>query len=236
MQPERTNPFPRYVSFIETSMYNDSPTGRVQELHQFALEKTQTKQMPKFYINSDMGKRLFVVDNFYSNPDEIRDFVLTQVEFKEDLRWYKGLRSVESYRTLEHKESFEKIIGQPIIRWDEYGVNGCFQITRAQDPQVYHYDQQNWAAMIYLTPNAPLESGTRLMRSRLNGTRHSTEHGVDDAFNGNFYDSTKFDIADSAGNIYNRLVIMDGRCIHSAGSYFGDNFENGRLIHLFFFD
>ena len=51
-----------------------------------------------------------------------------------------------------------------------------------------------------------------------------------------FYDSTKFDIADSAGNLYNRLVIMDARCIHSAGPYFGQNKQDGRLTHLFFFD
>jgi len=51
-----------------------------------------------------------------------------------------------------------------------------------------------------------------------------------------FYDSTKFDLVDSAGNVYNRLVIMDAHCIHSAGPYFGTSPETGRLTHLFFFD
>jgi hypothetical protein len=87
-----------------------------------------------------------------------------------------------------------------------------------------------------LTPDAPIESGTRLHRSKINGVRHSGDAYVDSAFTGGFLDSTKFDVVDSAGNIYNRLVIMDARCIHSAGQYFGQNFNDGRLIHLFFFD
>ena len=189
-----------------------------------------------FNVNRELNKKMFIVDNFYSNPDEIRNFALTQLEFKEDLRWYKGLRSTQSFRTQDHKNYFESIMGEKIVAWDEYAVNGCFQITRAHDPQVYHFDLQKWAAMIYLTPNAPIESGTRLMRSRINGVRHSSEPGTDEAFAGNFYDSTRFDVADSAANIYNRLVIMDARCIHSAGPYFGDNNFNSRLVHLFFFD
>jgi glycosyltransferase involved in cell wall biosynthesis len=236
MQPERTNPFPKYVNFIDSSMYNDSPTQRIQQMHQFALEKVQESGATPLQVNDNKNDRLFIVDNFYKNPDEVRNFALTQVEYNEDLRWYKGLRSTKPYRTEEMKKAFEQIIGRKIINWEEFGTNGCFQITTAKDPQVYHYDQQTWAGMIYLTPNAPLESGTRLMRSKINGTRHSSEPDVDLAFNGNFYDSTKFDVADSAGNIYNRLVIMDARCIHSAGPYFGSTPEDGRLIHLFFFD
>jgi hypothetical protein len=90
--------------------------------------------------------------------------------------------------------------------------------------------------MIYLTPDAPLVSGTRLHKSKINGARHILDANVDESFNGNFYDSTKFDIVDSVGNIYNRLVIMDAQSIHSAGPYFGSNKTDSRLTHLFFFD
>lgn len=238
MQPERTNPFPRYISYIDPTMYIDSTSGRVQGIHQLALDSVKPEQkniMTPFFINKQQNRRLFVVDNFYQNPDEIRNFALQQ-EYKEDLRYYKGLRTPQVFQPLGIKESFESIIGQKITNFDLGGVNGCFQLMMAKDPQVYHYDFQKWAAMIYLTPNAPIESGTRLHRSRLNGVRHSSQPGADDAFAGNFYDSTKFDITDAAANIYNRLVIMDAGCIHSAGPYFGDNIHNGRLTHLFFFD
>jgi glycosyltransferase involved in cell wall biosynthesis len=236
MSPERKNPFPDYSSFIDTALYYDSPTGRVQELHNFALSKQEKPMETTIFTYSNVQRpRLFVVDNFYANPDAVREFALAQ-EFQQDLRWYKGLRTTTVYRPPGIKEAFERIIGQKITVFEEHGYNGVFQLCNAQDPQVYHYDQQSWAAMIYLTPNAPIESGTRLHRSRLNGTRDSRESNVDDAFNGDFYDGTKFDVVDSVANVYNRLIIMDARCIHSAGPYFGNNETNSRLTHLFFFD
>lgn len=190
-----------------------------------------------FGINPYMNqkKRVFIVDNFYTNPDEVREFALS-VPYVEDLRWYKGLRSTTTYRPKGIKEAFEFIIGERINRFEEHGFNGVFQIMYSKDPQVYHYDMQKWAAMIYLAPDAPLESGTRTHRSRINGTTHRTDPNADLAFNGNFYDSTKFDIVDNIGNRYNRLAIMDAQCFHSAGPYFGDTPQNGRLTHLFFFD
>lgn len=258
MQPERTNVFPRYSGFIDTSLYHDSNTGKVQTLHQEALNRVQVKKRnsepapqvtpppaatveePKhkelpFHINVIPSKKLFVVDNFYSNPDEIRNFALNNVTYKEDLRWYKGLRSEQTYIAPGTKQAFESILGES-ISFDGHGFNGVFQITRSSDPQVYHFDIQKWAAMIYLTPDAPLQSGTRTHMSKINGTKHSSDPNVDDAFKGDFFDSTKFELVDNAANIYNRLVIMDARSIHSAGPYFGQTPETGRLIHLFFFD
>jgi hypothetical protein len=135
------------------------------------------------------------------------------------------------------KRAFENIMGEKIQKWD-YDMNGVFQITTSNDVQVYHHDSQRWAAMIYLTPDAPLESGTRLHSSKINGVSRWTEGQdlIDEAFSFGFYDSSKFNLVDSAGNVYNRLVIMDAMNIHSAGPYFGNKPENGRLTHLFFFD
>jgi glycosyltransferase involved in cell wall biosynthesis len=271
MLPERTNPFPQYCSgFIDTSIYNDSKKGRVQELHRVAQQLVntihnesnlegvmETDNLIKEYVRDgslsttadtnkniestvftvgNRNKKIFVVNDFYSDPDAVRQFALTQVKYQEDLRFYKGLRSVKNYNSPEIRAAFEQIIGEPIRVWDEYGNNGCFQITTAKDSQVFHYDEQRWAAMIYLTPDAPIESGTRTHRSRINGTSHSSQPGADAAFEGNFYDGTRHDVVDSVGNVYNRLVIMDARSFHSAGMYFGNSPENGRLTHLFFFD
>lgn len=198
-------------------------------------QESYIEKQPSLFSLNRPTKRFFIVDNVYENPDEVRDFALG-LEYNEDLRFYKGFRSKETYRPTELKHLFENIIGEKITNWDVHGCNGCFQVTTAKDPQVYHYDQQKWAAIIYLTPDAPIQSGTRLHRSKLNKTVHRLDEFADDAFNGNFYDSTKFDISDVAGNIYNRLIIMDAGCFHSAGPYFGDALNNGRLVHLFFFD
>jgi len=239
IDPNRINPFPKYNVFINSAHYVN--TGNyVHELHQKAqwlVEQTnQTEKLP-FYINTLATKKLFVVDDYYCNPDEIRNFAYQQ-EFKSDIRFYKGLRTTRTYRPTGLKESFEKIIGQEIINWEHYEHNGVFQITTAEDPQVYHHDLQRWAGMIYLTPDAPYESGTRLHISKINGASNMRQgmDKMDEAFSHGFYDSTKFYNVDYAGNVYNRLVIMDAQNLHSAGNYFGKTPETGRLIHLFFFD
>lgn len=187
-------------------------------------------------ILSKSKPRLFVIDDFYDDPDYVRNAALA-LEYTEDLRYYKGFRSDRQLIADGTREAFEKIIGQPIVNFNEYHSHcGKFQYTTAKDPQVYHFDQQKWAAMIYLTPNAPPQSGTNLLRSKITGSRNADDPAIDRSFAGGYLDSTKFEVVDSAANIYNRLVIMDARCIHAAGPYFGQSKEDGRLIHLFFFD
>ncbi len=239
VDPNRKNPFPTYTMFINVTHYIDGDPSLILELHRKAENYVNSLNpavdLP-FYINKHPDRRLFIVDNFYKNPDQVREYAMS-MEFSSNIQWYKGLRSTRRYLPKGLKEAFEYIIGQRITTWDE-GMNGVFQITTADDQQVYHHDEQKWAAMIYLTPNAPYESGTRLHRSKLNGAYHMNQGKelIDQAFSNGFYDSTKFHTVDSAGNVYNRLVIMDAQHIHSAGNYFGNSVENGRLVHLFFFN
>ena len=87
MKPERTNPFPRYVNFIDSAMYHDGGP-LVQNLYNLAVENVnvQKESLPlPFFINTSYKKRMFIVDNFYNNPDQIRNFALTQVQYQEDL-------------------------------------------------------------------------------------------------------------------------------------------------------
>ena len=184
-------------------------------------------------INS-YNKRIFVVDDFYSDPYSVREHALQQ-EFVEDLRYYKGKRTLERFFVPGTKRVFETIIGQPITVWDEYGMNGVFQTCNPEDPLVYHTDHQQWAGMVYLTPNAPFECGTSMYAHKETKKRHQSE-GIDDCFDGGFYDGTKFELVDSIGNVFNRLVIFNGKCIHAASKYFGQTLEDSRLFHMFFFD
>jgi len=231
LEPQRKNPFPDYSFIIDSNSYYD--TGNyVQQLHELAKSKNKIKP---FRINNKMNKRLWIVDNFYAEPDKVREFALG-VEFQEDIQWYKGLRSKEQYNFDGIKEAFEEIMGMKLKPLDSHGMCGRFQICRSQEQLVYHVDSQAWAAMIYLTPHAPPQSGTLLLKSLVTGARHSEDPNFQGTFDGGFYDKTKFQVVDRAGNVYNRLVIMDARCIHAAAEYFGQGKEDGRLTHLFFFD
>lgn len=183
-----------------------------------------------------MNKRLFVVDDFYTNPDEVRQFALTQVEYEGSSPFYKGKRSTSQYIVDGLQQSFEHIMNMKLKPLSTHGMCGRFQILTAEDPIVYHSDSQKWAGVIYLTPNAPHDSGTLLLKSRTTNARNPNDIGYSESFQNGFYDKTQFDIVDCIGNVYNRLVIFDAQMIHAATNYFGNRDDNSRLTHLFFFD
>lgn len=185
-------------------------------------------------INLNLDKRIFVVDNFYKNPHTVRDFALKQ-KFVDDIRFYKGRRTNQQFFVPGTKEIFEKIIGQKIKSWEQHGMCGVFQSCNAEDAIVYHTDYQNWAGMVYLTPDAPFECGTSLYAHKETKKRHQSED-IGECFSGGFYDKSKFELVDTIGNVFNRLVIFNGKCIHAASQYFGQTIEDSRLFHMFFFD
>ena len=185
-------------------------------------------------LNRKPQMTTWVVDNFYADPMAVRNFAMKQ-EFVEEKDYYKGCRTKHQYFLPGTKEAFEKIMGIQIREWESHGMCGKFQYCTAQDSLVYHHDGQTWAAMIYLTPDAPYDCGTSLFASK-NGARKSSDANIRTAFDGGFYDSTKFDLIDSIGNVFNRLFIFDAQNIHAASKYFGQTIEDSRLFHIFFFD
>lgn len=193
------------------------------------------KYVPVSTINRRSQKTIWVVDNFYADPYAVREFALQQ-EFAADNNWFKGSRSLEQFFVPGTKEVFEKIMGITIREWESHAMCGRFQYCTSQDDLVYHHDGQTWAAMIYLTPNAPYSAGTSLYAAKNGARRTSDINFNDDVFAGGFYDGTKFDLVDSVGNVFNRLFIFDAQNIHAASQYFGQTKEDSRLFHIFFFD
>jgi len=193
----------------------------------------------KFKIKSNLDKRLFVVDNFYEDPDSVRDFALQQWYF--DDQGYLGMRTRKQFFFEGVKERFEEIIGRKIIRWEEQSMNGRFQTCKAGTPLVYHCDEENgktlWAGMVYLTPNAPYESGTSFYAHKKTGVRHNSHPDIVQCFNQKtFLDGTPYEMVDTVGNVYNRLVIFDGGMIHAPSAYFGWDIPSSRLFHMYFFN
>lgn len=194
---------------------------------------TINKQKITHEINKEIPSYI-VVDNFYTNPDKVREFALTQ-QFQENIKYYKGKRTA-AFRFQGLKERFEQILNHTIINWEVYGTNCCFQYCVKDDKTVYHIDQQQYAGVLFLTPDAPVTAGTQILRS--NATKKTTVTNEESAvvFKNGYYDSSAFELVDTIGNVYNRLVIFNSRMIHAAPTYFGDSLQNSRLFQLFFFD
>jgi len=182
-----------------------------------------------------MKKSIIVVEDFYEDTNKILDIAST-FTYKTDINFYKGYRSEETYKPTSLFNTIQDLIQQDIDKdsWNKH-PNACFQLTTAEDPIVYHMDSQRWAGVLYLSPFPRLESGTKTYINKIDGCTHSSSMTKDTFKRGN-YDSTQFDVVDSIGNIFNRLVLFDGKKIHSAGPYWGNDIVNGRLVQLFFFN
>jgi hypothetical protein len=214
-------------------------------------ERIEIESLEKFYIyhlgfNEQQNKSIIVIDDFYKNPDEIRNFAINNLEYKES-GYHKGKRSTNKFILNRTKEIFENILGKQIYNWnkDEY-ANGIFQFCTTNDPIVYHTDTQNYAGLIFLSPNAPVSTGTATYKSKVTGVRKFDKTNYSDelfkkTFSGygdevNFYDNSSYELVDKIGNIYNRLVLFDSKCIHAATEYYGNNIDDSRFFQLFFFD
>ena len=190
----------------------------------------------KIFNTDPLNKKIFVVDDFYKEPEKVREFALKQ-EYYRDLNYFKGQRSINRYLNHDIKSKFEEIIGQKITVWEEHLMNGVFNACSAEEHVVYHCDNQNFAGVIYLNIDPPYDSGTSLLANKKSRARHVNQiANFDECFSGGFYDKTKFDVVDNIGNVFNRLIIFDSKSIHAASAYFGQNLNDSRLTHLFFFD
>jgi hypothetical protein len=255
--------FPRLdVSNVYTNIPNPNKVGFQIEISKNKLlqpvnielsngEKIKIESLEKFYIfylgfNKKQNKSIIVVDNFYNNPDEIRNFAINNLEYKES-GYHKGKRSTERFILKGTKEIFENILGKQIFNWNkESYANGIFQFCTKNDPIVYHTDSQNYAGIIFLSPDAPVSTGTATYKSKITGvskiddTNYSEElykktfSGYGD--NINFYDNSSYELVDKIGNVYNRLLLFDSKYIHAATEYYGNDINNSRFFQLFFFD
>lgn len=179
-----------------------------------------------------------VIDNIYVNPDQVRSYALAQT-FTEHKQQHKGQRTEAVFRFPGLKQRFETALGRTIINWEKYGTNGCFQFCTAEDALVYHTDQQEWAGVLFLTPDAPVDCGTTIYRPRNRSVNASLtvspeQHAL--VFARGFYDSTPFEAVDVIGNVYNRILLFNSKMIRAASKYFGTDASNGRLFQMFFFD
>ena len=173
-----------------------------------------------------MRQDIVVIDNFLDFPDKVRQSVLDN---KDKLAWgeghYSGVRSVPS------DKKYEQMIVDKInevlpfkIEMDMNTSTFAFQMCLETDDAWCHQDDTDYSAVLYLTPNAPIDSGTLFFKQESLPEPDSDEYGD--------Y------IVDHIGNVYNRLIIFNGKDIpHRANiAGFGDSLENCRLTQHFFFN
>lgn len=181
-----------------------------------------------------MNKSFICIDNFYNDPDEVREFALEQ-EYQTSGN-YPGIRT-EPHMT----DSMEKIITDAINLGQTYTFGkqycGSFQYTTSRDRSWVHADgTTEWAGVLYLTPDAPPSSGTGFFKFKEGGyTRYTDNEDMNKYIDKCSQDFTKWEKVTEVSNVYNRLIIYDATQFHMSLDYFGTDKYNGRLFQTFFF-
>lgn len=162
---------------------------------------------------------MILVDDFLNNPMETRAYALT-LPFTTRGN-YPGVRTL-SHANPEWIPVFEKHLpnDEKITWFDTHPLsyNGAFQLCTDTDGDSWvHRDTTDWAAVLFLTPDAPVDSGLTLYRQAAE-------------------DTEEYQPVDVAGNVFNRLVLFRGSSLHKASAYFGKSPESSRLFQVFFFN
>ena len=186
----------------------------------------------------------YVIDDFYSDVDDVREFALQQ-DFSVRGN-YPGPRT-KPFLNDSVKGVIENVVSPfygKVTYWSDEQYTGAYQYTTSRDRSWIHADQTTkWAAVCYLTPDAPLSGGTGLFRHKPTGLSMAPrleDGSYDRELLASIYkdsqDMTKWEMVDRIGNKYNRLIMYRGDHFHMSLDYFGQDLYDGRLFQTFFFD
>lgn len=195
-----------------------------------------------------------IVENFYENPEAIRKFALAQqYTFCQDVQnleyVYPGSRTKDIFDLDKklHEKICKKLVSifhnseHDYMRW---AISTSFQsVTKEYDQGVIHTDQNTiFAAVLYLAPDAPLDSGTSLFRKnkKFDEIRYQKALADNDArfrrgqiaMDVEYHEM--FDEIVRVNNVYNTLIIYEGRHFHAANKFFGKSLKDSRLAQVFF--
>jgi len=200
-----------------------------------------------------MNRNIIVIDDFHSNPDEVRQFAL-QSTYPEPVEGYTypGRNSNEDYYSQELHQKFESVLNKSLT---PANPNGYFRLSLETNTyrQDIHVDPVwEYGAVCYLnTPEQSIDEGGTSFWMH-NKTKIDTCPTSDIEANALGYSSAKeawWTTVYGEGldrslwsryflspMKYNRLVIFNANLFHSHNYNFGNTLENGRLVQLFFFN
>lgn len=183
-----------------------------------------------------------VIDDFLDDPDHVRTVALnSKYPLTGNFPGQRTYQCDENYN-IEIKNKIENILKIKIVEWNRHFNSttneiidvdtSCFQLCLDDATTWIHQDPNEYTAILYLTPDAPVDSGTGIYMHKKTGIyRHIESHQVDDT------DINNWQLIIFSGNIYNRLFIFRGDLYHrSVVPGFGVNKYTGRLTQTFFFN
>jgi hypothetical protein len=191
-----------------------------------------------------MEQDIIVVNNFYKDPYKIREYALTlHYPIVSEIPGQRSIGVIDNLN-LELKTKFENILGKNLPKWQPFRKRGqlentCFQSINEGETNWVHHDNTDWAAVLYLNPDANPNSGTGLFTHIETGISQYDANDPNSDLNNNAdrFDLSKWRCNIEVKNQFNRLIIYRGTYYHSSMiAGFGNNYINGRLTQVFFFN
>jgi len=184
--------------------------------------------------NSHKNTTLVVIDGFYDDPMAIRRMAMAMpFPVKGN---YPGTRTAPFFLP-GIKEKFEKILDAKITYWPTDNYNGSFQLTTGDMRSWIHRDKTDWSVVVFLTPDAPTDGGTKLYQHKATGLSRTMDvQSLEDLLNVDSRNEDAWHIVDRIGNKFGRAIMFRGRNSHMSDRYFGSSLEDGRLFQTFFFN
>jgi len=176
-----------------------------------------------------------IQDNFYSNPDQVRQQALTKTyEVPPD----RSPRIAVTARCneAESKAMFDLLAPHiPVENGNNLvGVDVLFRysLAKAQKKIFCHVDGCSSAGIVYLTLPEDCAGGTSIFKHKLTGDQIFNKAN---AHLYNFFDASQWETLAEIDMVYNRLVFYPGQLFHSITPiFFGDRIENSRLTQNVF--
>ncbi len=199
-----------------------------------------------------MINRYMIVDDFYSNPDELVRVALKSLKPEDSPSGnYAGVMTTDYFLGAESREVFQKLTLEPTVN-SSTNANGRLRFTKENDTFKFHihYDvdvNTKWAGVVYLSKNHPKTDGTNFWRHLRTGLEvaPNTPEGFAKYGWNNFNDLKAFlekegldeSLWEKTLSIpykYNRLVLFRPWLLHSPGPAFGDTLESSRIVQTLF--
>lgn len=212
-------------------------------------------------MKNNENKKFFpvCVDNFFNDPELIRNFGLSLTKKSDKLGEWPGVRSKPLHEIDINLNNYILLkIFSVYFDLSFHNINWKNSVCYFQEIKKYsknkndlknvgwiHQDDADLAGLIYLNPNAPLDTGTSLYNLKNEKSFVSLKKQIEkEKFysgkkitknrynlsimknNNMFYEKIRFN------NIFNRLIVYDGSEFHKANNFYIEN-EN-RLTLVFF--
>lgn len=219
------------------------------------LPQPRVQRLP--YREPQLGRDYWLLDDAVPDPLALRQRLLQREDWVQGAPYrnesWPGMRAWPALDEAELapleawmlKQTGTRKVYQPTVNGPGNSLNhNCVQVVGVNEGQVRpHTDSRalcTYAAVLYLSPDAPVHAGTSFYRVRLpDGTPGgnvipSRFANLVEALGTRFVPPDLFELDLSIDSRFNRLLLYRADLIHSASAYFGDQLAERRMTAVFF--